>query len=301
MMDAEDFQCGKLTASPTVTQRMYLWRRLATPRWWSENEEILRAQFGNKLAVIERTDRKRLQIEIACDNPQPLKKFGGRARKLSRDWLKRILRKERTKPIRVGDRKLIIPAGTAFGTGTHATTAMSLRLLVRVIRFWGAQAAGLQTPAARRSYQSSASRRTGQAGRLCSPDLVVDLGTGSGILALAARCLGARRVVAVDIDPIAISTAKENARRNNIDNVSFRLADVQRWKPSRAIDIITANLFSELLIEILPKLKRARWLILSGILREQERDLVRALKRNKINLLELRRRGKWVAVLAAVS
>jgi ribosomal protein L11 methylase PrmA len=100
---------------------------------------------------------------------------------------------------------------------------------------------------------------------------------------------------------MAISTAKENARRNNIDNVSFRLADVQRWKPSRAIDIITANLFSELLIEILPKLKRVRWLILSGILREQESDLMRALKRNKITLLEVRRRGKWVAVLATVS
>ena len=144
-------------------------------------------------------------------------------------------------------------------------------------------------------------RRKEHARRMRSPELVVDLGTGSGILALAAACLGARRVIAIDIDPISISTAKENARRNKIDNVSFRLADVRRWRFPGKIDIVTANLFSELLVEIVPKLKRVRWLILSGILREQERDLVRALKRNKINVLEVRRRGKWVAVLATLS
>ena len=250
---------------------MYLWRRLATPQWWSENEEDLRAQFGNTLAVIERPNRKQLQIEVACDDAKPLKKFGGRARKLSRDWLKQIQRKQKTKPIKVGNRKLIMPAGAAFGTGTHATTAMSLRLLVRISQ------------------------------KLKPGWSMVDLGTGSGILALAAKFLGAKRVIGLDNDPVAISTAKGNARRNKIDNVSFRSADVRRWKPSRKIDIVTANLFSELLIEILPKLKRARWLILSGILHEQEHDLVRALKHNKINLLEARRRGKWVAVLATLS
>src|ERR1700730_2835509 len=249
---------------------MYLWRRLATPQWWSENEESF-SQFGNKLAVIEQPDRKRLQIEVACDNPHLLKKFGGRARKISRDGLKQILRRQKTKPVTVGNRKLVIPAGAAFGTGTHATTAMSLRLLERVSR------------------------------KLKPGWSMVDLGTGSGILALAAKLLGAKRAIGLDIDPIAISTAKENGRRNKVANVDFRLGDARRWKPSRKIDIITANLFSELLIEILPKSKRARCLILSGILREQERDLVRALKRNKINVLEVRRRGKWVAVLATVS
>ena len=267
---------------------MYLWRRLATPQWWSDNEEILRALFGNEMAVIEQPDRKRLQIEVACDDPRALRKFGGRARKLSRNWLKQILRKQKTKPIKVGNRKLIIPAGAAFGTGEHATTSMSLQILARVMK------SGRDGSPSRPSSSSDASEKR-------SYHLVVDLGTGSGILALAARCLGAKRAVGLDIDPMAISTAKANARRNKIDNVSFRLTDVRRWKPYRKIDIIIANLFSELLIEILPKLKRGRWLILSGILREQERDLVRALKRNKINFLEVRRRGKWVAVLAAVS
>jgi ribosomal protein L11 methyltransferase len=83
----------------------------------------------------------------------------------------------------------------------------------------------------------------------------VDLGTGTGILALAPKRLGARRVAAIDVDPVAISTAKTNARLNKIDNVDFKLGDVRQWKPAGTIDIVTANLFGELLIEILPKTK----------------------------------------------
>ena len=132
-----------------------------------------------------------------------------------------------------------------------------------------------------------------------SPDknwALLDLGTGTGILALAAKKLGAARVIAIDHDPIAIATAKANARRNKIDNVVFRVADLRRWKFPRKVDIIAANLFSELLIEILPKLKRAHCLILSGILREQVAQLDRALKRNGIAIVERRRRGKWIAL-----
>lgn len=131
-----------------------------------------------------------------------------------------------------------------------------------------------------------------------SPKLVVDLGTGSGVLALAASLLGARRVIGGDNDPIAISTAKDNARMNKISAVEFHLADVRDYKFSKT-DIVTANLFSELLMEILPKLRTARVLILSGILREQERGVRRALARNRISVLEVRWRGKWVAMLAA--
>src|ERR1700682_5081539 len=90
---------------------MYLWRRLATPQWWSDKEENLRALFGNEMAVIEQPDRKGLQIEVACNNPHALKKFGGRARKLSRDWLKQILRQEKTKTIKIGSRLLISNVG----------------------------------------------------------------------------------------------------------------------------------------------------------------------------------------------
>ncbi len=250
---------------------MYLWRRLATPQWWIDNEEELQAHFGDKLAVIERVDRKLLQIEIVCDSRDQLKEFGGRIERL-----KRFEQNQKTKPIKIGKRRLTIPAGLAFGTGDHATTALSLRLLKRIVR---------------------------------AGDFVVDLGTGSGILALAARCLGAKCAIGIDNDAMAIKTAKENARRNKIDKVKFELVDLRSWKSPRKsrlrasgyggqVDIVTANLFSELLIEILPRLKRSRYLILSGIMRNQERDVVRALKRNKIDILDVGRRGKWVAILA---
>ena len=127
---------------------------------------------------------------------------------------------------------------------------------------------------------------------------LVDLGTGSGIFALAAARFGARRVLAIDLDPTAIATAKTNARLNKTGNVDFQVGDLRRWKPAGKIDIVTANLFSDLLIEILPKLKRSDWLILSGVLRAQEMGLVRALRRSKIDIVEVRRRGKWIAILA---
>jgi ribosomal protein L11 methyltransferase len=226
-----------------------------------------------------------LQLEVASSARNGLlnlaKQFGGRVEKLPRDWLKRFSGQQKNKPIELRNQKLIISARGAFGTGEHATTAMSLRLLEKLTRKW-------------RSRWS-----------------IVDLGTGSGILALAARLLGAQRVIGIDNDPVAISTAKANALANKIQGVQFLVGDVRRWKsPSNSplrrsgyggrIDIMIANLFSELLIEILPKLKAARWMILSGILRNQEHDVTDALKRQKIEILQVRRRGKWVAILASV-
>jgi ribosomal protein L11 methyltransferase len=252
---------------------MYLWRRSVRQKWFGDNETRLRVFAGDQLAVIERTNRKRLQLEIAARSRAELRtlenEFGGRIEKLPPDWLKHFLR-QKTKPLKVGNRRLIIPAGAAFGTGEHATTAMSLRLLGHLTRRWKPKW------------------------------LIVDLGTGGGILALAAKCLGAGRAIGIDNDPVAISTAKQNARLNKIRNVTFRIEDVRRSKIPAKTDVVTANLFSELLIEILPRLRAARWLILSGILREQERDITQALRGNKIDIVDTRRRGKWVAILAAV-
>jgi ribosomal protein L11 methyltransferase len=249
---------------------MYLWRRRATPEWWAVHEKTLGERFGRGVAVIEQPNRKTLQIEITCESPKELKEFGGNARKLPRDWLKRFVPQEKTKPIRVNGRQLNIPAGAAFGTGEHATTSMSLTMLKQMLR-------------------------TG--------DSAVDLGTGSGILALAAAMLGAKRVVAIDNDPIAIRTARENARRNDILGVRFVLGDARRVITAGQFDVLTANLFSELLIEALPNwlpfLNEDARVILSGILRDQERAVVRSLRANDFRVLKIRRRGKWIAILSS--
>jgi len=127
---------------------------------------------------------------------------------------------------------------------------------------------------------------------------LTDLGTGSGILALAAKCLGAGRVIGIDNDPAAISVAKSNARLNKIRGVNFELCDVHKWNPAQETNVITANLYSDLLIEILPKLRGGAWLILSGILRSQQDELVHALQRNDLDVTRMKHRGKWVAILA---
>ena len=205
---------------------MYLWRKIAGPRWLSARENILQARSAGRLAIISRPGRKRQQLEIACtsrnDSRKLVEEFGGRTEKLPRNWLKRFACLHGSKPLKVGKRLviagkidfqtpkafvlkkrrlLVIPASAAFGTGEHATTAMSLRLLERLTREW---------------------RNRWSLG---------DLGTGSGILALAAKRFGAGRLVGIDIDPKAISVAKVNARLNKIDNVDFKLGDLRNWKP----------------------------------------------------------------------
>jgi ribosomal protein L11 methyltransferase len=279
---------------------MYLWRTLAAVSWWSRNEPEIRAEGANDLAIIERPGRKRLILEISCRTwaraRELERRFGGRITKLPCDWLARFSRTQEIKPLIIGRRlvvanvggspasrrakrqfkrsrhsgpsHIVIPAGTAFGTGQHPTTAMSLRMLEQLTRRW------------KRGWS------------------MVDLGTGSGIFALAAKCFGARTVIAIDIDPVAISTAKANAATNRISGVRFKVADVLRQPLPKRIDVVTANLFSELLIRIAPKLKRVSWLILSGILREQQPGVRRALKQNGFVLETVRRRGKWIAAIA---
>jgi ribosomal protein L11 methyltransferase len=293
---------------------MHLWRKLAEPRWLSAHENILQARSRGSLVIISRPGCKRLQLEVACRSRNVsrefIEEFGGHAEKWPRNWLKRFARARESKTLKIGKRlvvvastkdyrqrcsvrcpqripvrdnelrtaratapaektaSLVIPASAAFGTGEHTTTAMSLRLLEQLTRKW------------KKGWS------------------LADLGTGSGILALAAKCLGAGRVIGIDIDPKAISIANANARLNKVNNADFQSADVRRWKPTTALDIVAANLYSELLIEILPRLRRINWLIFSGVLRTQESDFLRALRRNKIEFVSAKRRGKWMAVLA---
>jgi len=218
-----------------------------------------------------------------------LRAFGGSAQPLSRNWWNLARSRQIHPPIRVGRRleilgtsarsskssgklQLIIPAAGAFGTGEHATTAMSLRLLEEATR---------KLPAGWR---------------------LLDAGTGSGILALAGRLLGARQAFGLDIDRRAVTHARQNARLNRIAQAKFIAADVLRWKPAARYEIVTANLFSELLLAALPRLQRALrsngCLIVSGILREQAKAVIRALSREQFRIEKKRRRGKWIALLA---
>jgi ribosomal protein L11 methyltransferase len=271
---------------------VYLWRRTAETHWVEAHRDLLEAHARGHLVLVQRPGHKRLELEIGCarrrDSSLLVKKFGGHIEALPRNWLTKFAR-ARSEPIKIGKRlvisnlegsrvsslsrqkgraHIVIPASLAFGTGEHATTAMSLRILEQLTRRWN------------RGWS------------------LADLGTGSGILALAAKCFGAGQVVAIDNDPAAISVARSNAQLNKIRDVCFQLGDVHKWRPGQKTDVITANLYSDLLLEILPKLRGGTWLLLSGILRSQQDELFRALKGNRFDLINAKRRGKWVAILA---
>lgn len=135
--------------------------------------------------------------------------------------------------------------GMAFGTGTHETTRLVMRLM-QDEPFDGAR--------------------------------VLDIGTGSGILAIAASKLGAKEVFAYDIDPLAVKVAKENAEADGCHNihtgVSDLLADVDRTAP---YDFCTANIVADIILRMLPDLpalmKPGAPVILSGIIAPRKEDV----------------------------
>ena len=269
--------------------RAWAWRKLSAAKWEDVWGERLGA-FRDRLAVTALAGSRTIRLEVfALPRAQAgrlVKAFGGTALPMKK--LPALLAAPPRPPIKVrdklvvvasaaasGDRpQLLIPAGMAFGTGDHATTATCLRFLADVS---GGFAGG--------------------------PWEMLDLGCGTGILALAARMLGARSAEAGDFDPDAVRTAKENARANHLDRVAIRRLDVREWKPARTWDVIAANMYSGILVEAAPKIARACGhggrLIFSGILREQEREVVAAFRAVGFRVERTVRKGKWVTGLAA--
>jgi ribosomal protein L11 methyltransferase len=268
----------------------YSWRKLSALKWsdaWMERLSFLGPQ---RVMIIELAGARTARVEAhgltKKEGDALVKMFGGTLKEAK--WLTAVNPPDRA-PIRVRGRlvvystakemeahgtgaALLIPAGMAFGTGEHATTATCLRLLVDVSR---TQSDGWE---------------------------MLDLGTGSGILAIAARTLGARRVEAGDFDPHAVRTAKENVKANGADRVVVRKMDVRTWQPKRTWEVVAANLFSGLHLEVAPKFAQAvapgGKLIFSGILREQEAEVTGAIRQAGFAIEKLVRKGKWVSGLA---
>ncbi len=160
---------------------------------------------------------------------------------------------------------LHIPHGVAFGSGEHATTYMLLRALARH-EDWNKTAA-----------RGRAARRT----------TVLDLGTGSGVLALTARLFGARKIVATDFDPDAIRTARQNEALNfSQPMIRWRRADVRKLRAAARYDLVLANLFSGILGEAAPQIAGCvapgGQLWLSGILDSQQQEVIAAYRRQGV-------------------
>lgn len=167
-----------------------------------------------------------------------------------------------------GEVLLTLDPGMAFGTGTHGTTRLCLEALVRAMD------------------------------EVAAPR-VLDVGTGSGILAIAAAALGAPRVLACDIDPEACRVAEENARANG---VAARIEVTDRPLEALAgdFDIVLANILAEenvrLAAELTRRLAPGGFLILSGILREKEALVREGFSAFALSGPEVRAQDEWICL-----
>jgi ribosomal protein L11 methyltransferase len=193
--------------------------------------------------------------------------------------------KENFKPIEVTPRLVIKPPweswskrpgqivveidpGMAFGTGTHPSTQMCLQFLEEIVP----------------SFSRNPS--------------VLDVGTGSGILTIAARKMGVKKITAIDIDPVAIGCARANARANGTGKgISFQTGSPEGLKSS--FDLVLANLLPQELLSVAPAFSRlvspSGKLIVSGFLVKQEKEMAAAFRKQGFGKQGVRRQKGWAA------
>lgn len=274
-----------MAKSPTL----FRWSRLTSEKWEDAWAERLQFLGPGRAAFIGWPGSTRVRIEAFVDEKTARRlgrEFGGKVTK-ARDWIADPERPRKPLPIRRrltvhGDpasfaaarprphhADILVPAGMAFGTGDHATTASVLRMLCDVEP---------ELPAGWRA---------------------IDAGCGSGILAIAAAALGAASVQAFDYDPASVRITKANARANRARAVSTAEADVLAWRAAAPAEIVLANLFSDLLIKAAPRLKSATkrrgWLLFSGVLRTQLPEVLAAFEKLGFVVERTVVRGKWSA------
>lgn len=272
---------------------MFVWSKLSAAQWVDAWEERF---SGNPNLVIEYVKGGRsVRVRVFCGSEREAmeirKRFGGSIRKVAReDWQKPP---EPPRPVKVRDAILLtaattpkelaairkehpkrqvisIPPEMAFGTGDHATTSTCLRLLVDIAR-----------------------ERSG------SKWSMADLGAGTGVLAIAARKLGAGDVFACDFDPFAVAAAERNASRNGTPEIVNREQDILKWKPRKSgYDVVLANIFSKVLIQAWPVIAKSLApggdLVVSGILATQAWDVFTAAAASGLGFTKVVRKGKWV-------
>ncbi len=169
-----------------------------------------------------------------------------------------------------GDRAVLnIEPGAAFGTGTHDTTRLCLETLDKIIK---------------------------------KGDTVLDIGCGSGILAIASMLLGATEGFGVDIDELAVKTAKENGKMNGLDEPELKfvcgdLAD----KVTKQYDVVVANIVADIIIlfstQVRAFMKKGAKFIASGIIDTRADEVVNALQNAGLNLVERIEHGGWVCLV----
>jgi ribosomal protein L11 methyltransferase len=237
----------------------------------------------------ERTEQRRRQLEEAIwhlgrlRRVEPLRVTALRESDWAEAWKKHFFIH------RVGRRLVIVPSwrrysakrgelpirldpGMAFGTGLHPTTRLCLRALERYVR---------------------------------GDESLLDLGTGSAILAIAAAKLGARRVLALDIEPVAARVAGENVERNRLTGrIEVRLGSLPLDPPgAETFDLVVANISFRVLSELHPALRRdlraGGVALLSGVLEQDAPRLLELLAAGGWRLVEQENEAEWALLAVA--
>ena len=172
------------------------------------------------------------------------------------------------------DKRIVIKInpGMAFGTGTHESTYMCLELLERYVK---------------------------------KDDEIFDIGCGSGILAIAALKLGAKRALAVDIDDKCIDASHENAGLNNLeDKMDIKKGNLLDVVKGRA-DLIVSNIIAEIIVDEIKNLKnhmdKGGIFITSGIIKERRQMVIDALKENGFEIIDELEKNNWVAIVGRLN
>ena len=189
------------------------------------------------------------------------------------------------KPFKIGEKIVIKPIweeydaqgndmvveldpGMAFGTGDHETTSMCIKALERYVK----------------------------------PDTTVfDIGTGSGILAIVASKLGAKHVVGVDLDPVAVESAKENVSYNNLENIEVIYGNLVEVVEGKA-DVVVANIIAEIICILVADAKKVLnqggVFITSGIIHERRQMVIDKLEEEGFEVTEVNTDGEWNCIVA---
>ena len=172
---------------------------------------------------------------------------------------------------------LHIDPGTAFGTGMHETTQLCIRQLKKYV----------------------------------TPDTVMlDVGTGSGILGILALMFGAKKVVGTDLDPCAVDAVQDNLQANGIDPSRFEMMignlitekEIQDRVGYGCYDIVAANILADVLVALTPvvtaQMKPGAIYILSGIIDDKENVVKEAVQAAGLELVDVNYQGEWVGITA---
>jgi len=164
---------------------------------------------------------------------------------------------------------LEIDPGNAFGSGTHETTSMCIKLLAKY----------------------------GVFGKK-----VFDIGCGTGILGIASAKLGAREVICVDIDDAAVKTSKDNAINNKVENSVKVLKGNLNSVIDEKADIVVANIIADIVIllseTVVENLESRGLFISSGIIDGKLEEVLESLRENKFEILDILHEGEWCAIAA---